>query len=400
MAQTDKPDDPSPPEPAGPDHAQLIEKALRDGGDILAKALPESDRLLAQARDKSIAGRETMASAFGRVMTEHGERFSEHEATLANDILRTLVRDVERSVRAALAANLAGSSAAPRDVILALANDEIEVAFPILAESPILDDPELMQIVADHATGHRLAIAMRPGLSERVGDALIATGDVEAIACLLQNNDARISRPALTRLVDDAKATDVYHTPLSGRHDLGPELAFKLASAVSRILRKRLVDEYDLDEDAVREAAADAVVDATEALSDRREGETENLTGRRREVRQMVETLRRKEWPHFEAAMARFAGLSAHLTHAILAERDGRKFTVLCRACGVQKPDFASLFLLSRRATPDAEIVDADDVRTALALFDRIERAAATRVLTRWRATPSGSARRRSAAAG
>lgn len=365
---------------------------MTQNGNTTTGGMPNGARLLALARDKSLAGRESLASSVAGIFTAQSDGFSDDEKTIAHDILRALVRDVEKSVRAALAANLAASAAAPRDVILALANDDIDVAFPVLTESPVLEDPELIQIVAERTTGHRLAVSMRPKLGETVSDAVIATGDKEAIACLLHNNEAMISKAALTALVQDAKLNDDYHEPLSGRPDLGADLAFNLAAAVAKVLQDKLVETYDLDEDKVREAAADAVVDAAQALS--KPDAAEVHSARRREVRQMIETLRRKEWPHFEAAMVRFSGISPRLTHAILAERDGRKFTVLCRACGVLKSDFASLFLLSRRATPDAEIVDADDVRGALELFDKIERKAATRVLARWRAQSNPGAKR------
>ena len=193
----------------------------------------------------------------------------------------------------------------------------------------------------------------------------------------------------LKRLVERAQTEDIYHKPLSSRADLDAALAFKLAAAVAKELQERLIGAYDLDRAAVEQAAGFAASDAAEDLSGQSPDDgavDEDNQGQRREIRQMIEILRRKEWPHFEAAMVRFAGLPAALTHAILAERDGRKFTVLCRACNVTKSDFASLFLLSRRATPDVEVVDAVDVQDALALYDGITRPAAAKVVARWRA--------------
>lgn len=357
-------------------------------------ATPDAAQLLALARDRSIAGREALASSVAGMVTARASAFSSAEQDLADDILRTLIRDVERSVRAALAANLAATEAAPRDVILALANDEIEVAFPILAESPLLNDEELSDIVAARATGHRIAIAMRPDLGEKVSDSLIDSGDSEAIVCLLHNNDARISEATMGRVVDKAKTVAAYQKPLSSRSDLGPGLAMRLATFVADELQKTLIGSYGLDPIAVRNAAADAVVDAAEAIAG--EGEpADSLGAKKREVRQMLDTLRRGEWPHFEAAMVRFSGLSTRLVHAILQERDGRRLTVLCRACGVAKSDFAPLFLLSRRATPDVEVVDAADVRDALALFDSIDRQAASRVVTRWRTESAEKSKKR-----
>ena len=357
-------------------------------------ATPDADHLLSLARDRSIAGREALAASVAGMVAQRAGAFNDAEQELAGDILRTLIRDVERSVRAALAVNLAASEAAPRDVIIALANDEIEVAFPVLAESPILDDEELKDVVNARATGHRIAIAMRPDLGEVVSEALIDSGDSEAIVTLLHNTEAKISEGSMSRVVDAAKTETAYQKPLSARPDLGQGLAMRLATFVSEELQKSLIGSYGLDPNAVRNAAADAVVDAAEMLTGQGDDQ-DGLGVKRRDVKQMLDTLRRGEWPHFEAAMVRFSGLSTRLIHAILQERDGRRLTVLCRATGVAKSDFAPLFLLSRRATPDIEVVDAADVRDALALFDSIDRQAASRVVNRWRTELAEKSRRK-----
>lgn len=366
--------------------------------DELVAPAPDGQQMLALAKDRSIPGREALAASIAGMVAARGGEFSETELLISNDILRTLISDVERSVRAALAANLAGASSAPREVIIALANDDIDVAFPVLAESPLLQDDDLQAILRTRATGHRIAVAMRPGLSEVVSEALLETEDREAIGCLLHNSEAVIQHGSLIRLVDEAETQDIYHRPLSTRPDLGPELALKLAGFVAEALRSSLVETYDLDPEAMRTATGYAASDAAEAIANP-EGEesaddAEATSAQKREIRQMIEILRRKEWPHFEAAMIRFAGLPAALTHAILAERDGRKFTVLCRSCAVAKPDFASLFLLSRRATPDVEVVDAMDVRGALTMYDSISRSAALKVVARWRAKAAKTGRR------
>ena len=63
------------------------------------------------------------------------------------DILRRLIRDVEVTVRKALAGRLAGEASAPPDLIKPLANDEIEVAHSILLKSEVLQDIELIEII-------------------------------------------------------------------------------------------------------------------------------------------------------------------------------------------------------------------------------------------------------------
>ena len=60
--------------------------------------------------------------------------FSEAETAIADDIFRVLLKDVEKQVRRlALAEQLAYiARCVPRDIILKLANDEPDVATPVL----------------------------------------------------------------------------------------------------------------------------------------------------------------------------------------------------------------------------------------------------------------------------
>jgi hypothetical protein len=54
------------------------------------------------------------------------------ERTLALDILRQMASRVERNIRVGLATELSRNSAAPRDLVLMLADSSIEMASPVL----------------------------------------------------------------------------------------------------------------------------------------------------------------------------------------------------------------------------------------------------------------------------
>src|SRR5581483_10948882 len=73
--------------------------------------------------------------------------FTEAEAGIANDIFRILIKDIEKNVRQALAEQLAYCANTPRDIILKLANDEAEVAAPVLEYSSVLTEDDLIAIV-------------------------------------------------------------------------------------------------------------------------------------------------------------------------------------------------------------------------------------------------------------
>ena len=69
------------------------------------------------------------------------------EVRLAQDIVRALARDVEEAVRASLSRALRHSPNLPRDVARKLANDVEFVALPMLANSLVLTDEDLIEIV-------------------------------------------------------------------------------------------------------------------------------------------------------------------------------------------------------------------------------------------------------------
>ena len=60
---------------------------------------------------------------------------------------------------------MASETGSPRDLVSALANDQIEVAHPILTQSTVLQDMELVEIIEHRTFGHQLAIAMRKMVS-------------------------------------------------------------------------------------------------------------------------------------------------------------------------------------------------------------------------------------------
>jgi len=123
----------------------------------------EVERLLALAHDKSQAGRSALYSAIGELFGRRGSELSETERRMMAEILRQLGRDVEMAVRRVLAQRIAGWPHAPHELVLELANDGIEVAAPLLRDSPVLRDPDLIEVIRQQTQQHQLAVAMRRG---------------------------------------------------------------------------------------------------------------------------------------------------------------------------------------------------------------------------------------------
>ena len=125
-----------------------------------------------------------------------------------------------------------------------LAHDESRVAYEILLHSPVLRDPDLIELVYHRSQAHQLAIAMREGISEDVSAVLAATEDEDIIATLLVNQTAHISENIFRDLVEISQRADALHEPLISRHDLPEDLAKKMITWVSVALRREIVHAF------------------------------------------------------------------------------------------------------------------------------------------------------------
>ncbi len=234
------------------------------------------DQLFRMARDKSAASRTDLVETISDLFFGGGERLSDRERALMTDILRQLIHDVEMTVRKRLAERLAHRDDAPRDLVATLANDEIEVAHPILVYSEVLLDSELVEIITHRTMEHQLAIAMRRSLSESVSDALVHTGNETVVVKLLENDSALISGATMAYLVEQSKRFDSYQNPLVHRSNLSPDLAKRLYWWVSAALRKHILENFEIDPSDLDDEIEHSV---TEIL------ETGGAAGRQRRVR-------------------------------------------------------------------------------------------------------------------
>src|SRR5690349_8722667 len=128
----------------------------------LMSGIPDigNEQLLELARDKTVAGRRALVATVTDLFLGSGELLNDRERALMTEILRHLIHDVEVEVRSALAERLSSERSAPRELVLALANAEAEVAHPILLHSEVLQDPDLIEIIHHRTLEHQLAISM------------------------------------------------------------------------------------------------------------------------------------------------------------------------------------------------------------------------------------------------
>lgn len=357
-----------------------------------------AEQLMTLARQKSDQAREQLFEAMGDVFLERNTVLTLQERALITDILEKLIREVSREIRRKLAVKLADAPGTPRELAVLLANDEIDIASPVLIKSKVLEDTDLIEIVRGRSTQHLLAIAMRRDLSTAVADALVESGEKDVIRTLLENQDARISRATMAYLVEQSKAVDEFQEPLVRRRDLPAELARRMCLWVSAAIRQSLLERFNIDadtlddslepiarEEAERQRQAEAEAEAADAAGALAQtlGEGRKLT-----PRLLMQTLRRGEVPLFEAMLAEMAGLRPALIRRLCYEQGGQGLAVVARGIGLSREEFASIYLLTRKARPGGASLDPADLGRALEFFDRINHGNAATVIGRWRRDP------------
>ncbi|WOC15231.1 DUF2336 domain-containing protein [Pseudochrobactrum sp. MP213Fo] len=84
-----------------------------------------------------------------------------HESQQFEDLAMPLLETASPRARRQVSAILAQHDVAPRKLVLALANDTIEVAAPLLLRSPVLTTADLADIIASRGLSHTRIIARR-----------------------------------------------------------------------------------------------------------------------------------------------------------------------------------------------------------------------------------------------
>lgn len=213
----------------------------------------QADLLLARDRDDVV--RQDLARKIGRLAPGLTAQEQDRLRRMTYEVLEILVRDQVAKVRQIIAEALKDVVDAPLDIIRLLARDEaLAVAAPILRFSPLLEDEDLLEIIASTPIAGALeAMARRRPVGEGVAVAIAGSSDIAAVTALLENPSAQIREEMLDKLIDRARAVPSWHPPLVRRPKLSSSAIRKLALFVADNLLFALRERRDLDPAASRE---------------------------------------------------------------------------------------------------------------------------------------------------
>ena len=170
-----------------------------------------------------------------------GERLSEDQVRVFDDVLCHLVARVETRVKAELSGRLASLDYAPTGVIEHLAcDDEIAVAGTVLVSSTRLTTSTLVEIAKTRGQDHLLAISGRENLPEAVTDVIVDRGESRVIRKLADNTSARFSETGYSGMVAHAESDDELTEILGLRTDLPLKFLRDLLQRATDAVRARL----------------------------------------------------------------------------------------------------------------------------------------------------------------
>ncbi|MDD4615936.1 MAG: DUF2336 domain-containing protein [Alphaproteobacteria bacterium] len=353
-------------------------------------------KMLALARERTELSRIQLAGMLADVFLTGNVKLSMREEEQLNELINQLMFNSSPQVRSHLVKKFVDLSKMPRLIAANVAQDSIDIARPILVASPALSDDDLVRIVEGKGREHAEAIAMRVEISEAVADALVTTGDLRVMQVVVENLGAHLSSVAVEVVSDAARYSSGLRKPLLFRPEIKIDCALKLYWWVEQDLRRHVMGRFGITSGQIDQALAKTIgVFLDEHAKERSNDDVMSqvavwIVEHNALTPQILpQVLRMGHFRLFNMLLAKLAHLPLTLIDTIMDEVGGRGLAAICRAIGVEKAEFVSLFLLSRGGRPGEQIVHPRELSVALGAFDRMAPSIAKDLLHTWSEDPS-----------
>lgn len=351
----------------------------------------------------SFARRGEILRAVTDLFVDQHPQYSDEEVEVFDEVITLLAREIETSARVLLASRLAPIPNAPPKAIKTLAADDtIEVAWPVLAHSPRLDEATLIALAASKSQQHLLAIARRKSLSPDLTDILIARGERPVLAGLASNAGAAFSSEGYACIADKINGDQDLIVRLGTRADIPRPLFLKLMARASDVARARLRDAHPDKTDAV-----DAAVDeATHRLQNAARKESSRFAVAQATVEALHDAGRlrdadiegfakAKNFEQTVVALALLCDLDVGVVERAMMHEQAETVLVFVKAAGLSWASARAILLM--RA--GAQGLSAADLEQNLASFERLKPATAQELVRFYRLKEAAMFSRKASAA-
>ena len=364
----------------------------------------QADRLLKLAEARAPGDRERLLLAIADLCDSAesvGALDTQAVQSLLNDIFMCLVVEAEREIRRRLAEKLAHAPWAPRALINVLALDDIEIARPIIAASPVLQDRDLIRLLVEATIEHQIEVARRPSIGPLIVDAILTQDEPAVLTALACNDSADISADGMQRLVSASRKIPALRPPLVRHRRLTESLAEQLYAWVGSSLKNAIVARFEVDpaaldkalKDTVREVHGDYAADSAPRIPppaltpapppsrDRQETE-QRLIAKLHDAGQLrasylLRALREGKLSLFEAALAKLGSFTQEQVHLAVISGRPELLALACVAVGVDRSVFPTLLGLVRQLNGGLPLGETEPANRAFESFGGHPRSAA-----------------------
>jgi len=360
-------------------------------------AAETADELRELARSRSPADRERLMLAIVELCGRADEAVrSPAIQTLLGSIFTDLVEGAEADIRRILAEKLAVADWPPPALVNLLALDEIEIARPIIAKSPVLKDNDLIRLLLEGAIEHQIEVAKRPLIGPPVVEFILDKGEPAVMIALASNDTADVSPEAMMRMVEASRQVAGMRSPLARHPRLRQEMAERLYTWVGQSLRSAIVSRFRVDVEALDRALAEAVkqasVGATHEPGSLAAAEQEEMERRlitklhaadQLRPSYLLRALREGRLSLFEAALATLGDLPLEAVHRAGRADEPDMLALACAAVGLDRGAFTTLLGLVRELNDGRPAGDPDRARRVFDVYGSDQEARAKAAFTK-----------------
>ena len=349
----------------------------------MANKLAHLESLARLTMENSDEGRQKLLREVTDMFMESPETLNEREIAYFGEIMNGMVGQVETMVRQHLSETISSVSNAPHDLILSLANDELDVAFSVLQNSEVLQDNDLVEIVEKRSQEHLNAIAQRAMVGETITDVLVKKGDDTVLGTLAGNNGAQFSRGGMETIVDRARDNDDLELSLVKRKDVPADLAQDVFWRVSSAMREKILSQNEeLDESQVDELFQEAEKWFSEQKGKTPLNQAEKYIIRKEKLGQLdagllLSLIRQDKVPEFVAGLGRLININTDIVRQAVFDPESEKLAIICKAAEIDFDVFGE-YIYCINLNEETEEKDMDAL---LGVYKRVDTKIAQRTL-------------------
>ncbi len=306
----------------------------------------------------SVASRSDTLRRITNLFLDGADDFQEPQVQVFDDVLCQLVKKIEREAIVELSNNIAPVARAPAALTRQLSrSDDIAIAGPVLRQSSILTDADLIEIARSKGQQHLVAIAGRRNVSEDVTDVLVDRGESEVLTTVASNFGARFSTGGYDKLVGKAEKDSEVAMAVAIRTDLPPEMFRKLVARAATQVQERLMT---IANPSVREQVRGVLQDISlQILRDAGGGQKISLESHQVAHAGKLDKEKLKFELHEYAATGQLAqsatalgmlsGVSAESIKRLISQHEIEALLIVCKSCELGWRTTRALIALSAK---------------------------------------------------